>query len=85
LGVYNPGELIHPGGSVIVNPLGTIVAGPAHGEECILLADASPAEALLARRGFDVVGHYGRTDILGLMVRGKVLPLANEDAFFWPE
>lgn len=81
LGVYTPGELIHPGDSVIVDPLGTIVAGPAHGEERILLADASPAEALLARRGFDVVGHYGRADIFRFTVRGKELSLPSENAF----
>jgi nitrilase len=74
-------SLIHPGDSVIVDPLGPIVAGPAHGEERILLADASPAEALLARRDFDVVGHYGRADIFRFTVRGKELSLPSENAF----
>lgn len=85
LGVYAPGELIHPGESVIVDPLGTIVAGPARGEERILLADASPAEALLARRGFDVVGHYGRADIFRFTVRGQELSPPSENAFPTPE
>jgi nitrilase len=79
LGVYAPGELITPGDSLIVDPLGNIVAGPAHGEETMLLADASPDEALLARRGFDAVGHYGRADLFELAVRGVRVPLEIGD------
>jgi nitrilase len=79
LGVYEPGELIHPGDSVIVDPLGNIVAGPVRGEETMLLADAEPAQALLARRGFDAVGHYGRGDVFGLAVEGVNIPLQIGD------
>ncbi len=75
LGIYQLDELIGPGDSVIVDPLGNIVAGPAHGSETILYADA-PAEATLtARRGFDAVGHYGRGDIFSLTLRGVPIPL----------
>lgn len=75
LGVYQPDELIGPGDSVIVDPLGNIVAGPAQGSEIILYADA-PAEAtLIARRGFDAVGHYGRGDLFSLALRGVPIPL----------
>ncbi len=79
LGVYAPGEVINPGDSVIIDPLGNIVAGPAHGTETMLLADAAPAEALLARRGFDAVGHYGRADVFDLKVRGVTIPLEIGD------
>ncbi|HEY7346730.1 MAG TPA: carbon-nitrogen hydrolase family protein [Ktedonobacterales bacterium] len=79
LGVYAPGEVINPGDSVIVDPLGNIVAGPAHGTETILLADAAPAQALLARRGFDAVGHYGRADVFDLAVEGVSIPLQIGD------
>ncbi len=79
LGIYAPGELISPGDSVIVDPLGNIVAGPAHGTETILLADAVPAQALLARRGFDAVGHYGRADVFSFAVKGVTIPLEIGD------
>ncbi|HLV98898.1 MAG TPA: carbon-nitrogen hydrolase family protein [Ktedonobacterales bacterium] len=79
LGVYEPGALINPGDSVIIDPLGKIVAGPAHGTETILLADADPAQALLARRGFDAVGHYGRGDVFDLTVEGVRVPLQIGD------
>jgi len=80
LGVYAPGEVINPGDSVIVDPLGNIVAGPAHGTETMLLADAAPAQALLARRGFDAVGHYGRADVFDLAVKGVSIPLEIGDS-----
>ena len=80
LGVYAPGELISPGDSVIVDPLGNIVAGPAHGTETMLLVDALPAQALLARRGFDPVGHYGRGDIFDLSIKGITIPLEIGDS-----
>jgi nitrilase len=79
LGVYTPGELINPGDSVMIDPLGKVVAGPAHGTETMLLADADPAQALLARRGFDAVGHYGRADVFDLAVEGISIPLQIED------
>lgn len=75
LGVYQPGELIAPGDSIIVDPLGNIVAGPAHGSETIIYADAPPQAALVARRGFDAVGHYGRGDIFSLTLRGVPISL----------
>jgi nitrilase len=79
LGVYAPDEMITPGDSVIVDPLGHIVAGPAHGVEAILYADANPDEALHARRGFDAVGHYGRADVFALAVNGIAVPLEIGD------
>ena len=75
LGVYESGELINPGDSVIVDPLGNIVAGLAHGSETILYAEAPAQAALLARRGFDAVGHYGRGDIFSLSLHGVSIPL----------
>lgn len=79
LGIYAPGELISPGDSVIVDPLGNIVAGPAHGTETILLSDEAPSQALLARRGFDAVGHYGRADVFSLAVKGVPITLEIGD------
>ncbi len=57
-----PDELL-TGNSVIVDPGGTVVAGPVAGREEILYADCDPAAILAARRVFDVAGHYSRPDL----------------------
>jgi nitrilase len=58
----------NPGDSVIVDPSGTIVAGPLHEKHGILYADCDPARASAAKRTLDVAGHYGRPDIFRLEV-----------------
>jgi nitrilase len=60
-------EWINPGDSVIVSPLGTVVAGPLHQQHGILYADCEVATAA-ARRTLDVTGHYSRPDIFSLEV-----------------
>lgn len=52
------------GGACIVSPGGAIVAGPLYDTEGIVVADCDLREALHAKRYFDVVGHYGRADVL---------------------
>ena len=56
------------GGSVIVSPLGRVLAGPAYGEECILTADLDLGEIAEGKYDLDVVGHYLRPDIFRLTV-----------------
>ena len=46
------------GGSMIVDPLGKIVAGPLYDEEGILYAEINRSEIVRAKLDFDVVGHY---------------------------
>jgi nitrilase len=58
----------NPGDSVIVDPGGTVVAGPLHEKHGILYADCDPARAAAAKRTLDVAGHYGRPDIFRLEV-----------------
>jgi predicted amidohydrolase len=57
-----PDELL-VGNSVIVDPWGTLLAGPVAGREEILYADCDRSAILAARRVFDVAGHYRRPDI----------------------
>ena len=59
---------VESGNSVIVDPTGKIMAGPARREETILYADADLASVRAARRFFDPVGHYSRPDIFQLHV-----------------
>src|SRR5205085_1342003 len=47
-------EWIHPGESVVVDPLGKVVAGPLRKEKGLLVADCDPARVLTARRTLDV-------------------------------
>ncbi len=58
----------NPGDSVIVDPGGTVVAGPLHEKHGILYADCDPSRAAAAKRTLDVAGHYGRPDIFRLEV-----------------
>ena len=52
------------GGACVVSPSGEMIAGPLYDAEGILFADCDLKEALHAKRYFDVVGHYGRSDVL---------------------
>jgi len=56
------------GGSVIVGPLGDVLAGPLRGEEGLVVAEVDTAELTRARYDFDVVGHYARPDVFSLSV-----------------
>lgn len=49
-----------------MSPTGVVVAGPVYDAEAIVFADCDLRETLHAKRYFDVVGHYGRTDVLGV-------------------
>lgn len=58
-------EELCPGGSVIVSPLGAILAGPLFGEAGALVAELDLEDIPRAKLDFDVVGHYSRPDIFG--------------------
>lgn len=58
------------GGSVIVSPMGEVLAGPSYGSEVLLAATIDLDEIVRARFDLDVVGHYSRPDIFTLQVTG---------------
>jgi nitrilase len=64
-------EILSRGGSVIVGPLGDILAGPLFDREDLLLAEIDLTEIVQARLDFDVVGHYARPDVFQLSVNEK--------------
>jgi len=59
-------DTIGRGGSAILAPDGSYLAGPLYDAEGILYAELDPARVLEERQRFDAVGHYSRPDVLGL-------------------
>ena len=62
-------DILGHGGSAILAPDGSYLAGPLYDEEGILYADLEPDTLLAERQRFDAVGHYSRPDVLQLTVR----------------
>lgn len=56
------------GGSVIVGPLGDVLAGPLTDQTGLLTAEIDTADLIRARYDFDVTGHYARPDVFELHV-----------------
>lgn len=79
----SPREVIR-GGSLIVGPLGEILAGPVYDAETMLTADVSLERIAEAKFDFDVTGHYARPDIFQLRVneapQAAVVTEHTEDA-----
>jgi nitrilase len=71
--LYKPDEWINDGDAVVINPAGTVAAGPLHREKGILYAEIDVEAARRARRSLDVCGHYSRPDIFSLAVNRKPL------------
>ncbi len=66
-------EIMCRGGSVIVSPLGDVLAGPLYDAEGILYADLDLADVARSKLDFDVVGHYARPDVFQLVVDERPL------------
>ena len=64
------------GGSVIVNPQGSILAGPHNGSETVLIADFNRDEIAEGKFDLDVAGHYARPDVFRLTVNERPTPAA---------
>jgi nitrilase len=73
-GVEPHGDWMLDGYSVIVDPAGTVLAGPLVREEAILHASLDLDAARARRRLFDPVGHYNRPDVFRLVVDDRPKP-----------
>ena len=62
-------DVIGRGGSAILAPDGSYLAGPLYDEEGALYAELDPARLDAERQRFDPAGHYHRPDVLRLKVR----------------
>lgn len=63
-----PETVLMRGGSMIVAPLGEVLAGPSYEGETILYAEIEPDAVVRGKYDFDVVGHYARPDVFSLSV-----------------
>jgi nitrilase len=75
-----PGDLVNQlpddysgssGGSVIINPLGKIIAGPLFNCEGRLSAEIDHREIIKGKMDFDPIGHYARPDIFQFKYSAK--------------
>jgi nitrilase len=64
----DPEALVSRGGSCIVDPFGTVLAGPLWDREGIVTAEIDLAAIVRAQYDFDPVGHYSRPDVFSLNV-----------------
>ncbi|WP_283091538.1 carbon-nitrogen hydrolase family protein [Gluconobacter sphaericus] len=67
----NPETVLIRGGSVIINPLGEIIAGPIYDREAIIAADIDLDDVIRGKYDLDVAGHYARPDIFNLQVNNE--------------
>jgi nitrilase len=64
-------DVIGRGGSAVLAPDGSYLAGPLYGEEGVLYAELDPALLRAERQRFDPAGHYHRPDVLRLKVKSR--------------
>ncbi len=69
------GEWINAGDSTIVDPEGTILAGPAHKTQEIIYAEVDPRRMRGPQWMLDVAGHYARPDVFELIVHTEPRPV----------
>lgn len=69
-----PETVMGHGGSMIVSPLGQVLAGPVFDREETLIATLDMDDLDLAKMDLDVVGHYSRDDIFQLLVNESPTP-----------
>jgi nitrilase len=73
-GEHGPDDVLCRGASVIVSPLGEILAGPETESEAILRAEIDLGRIAEGKYDFDVVGHYARPDVFRLTVNEQPTP-----------
>ncbi|GAB3752253.1 carbon-nitrogen hydrolase family protein [Spirosoma pomorum] len=64
-------EIMSAGGSVIISPLGEVLAGPLWNEEGLLTAELDFSLLAKSKLDFDCVGHYARPDVFQLTVANQ--------------
>ncbi|NAS32867.1 nitrilase [Flavobacteriaceae bacterium R38] len=75
--VANEPDEMCPGGSIIVSPMGKVLAGPLYGEEGVLTAEIDLDDIIKSKLDFDTIGHYSRPDIFDFNVNGQPEPIKD--------
>jgi nitrilase len=75
----DPSTELIGGGSLIIGPLGNVLAGPVRGREAVLVADIDLDDAIRGKYDLDVAGHYARPDIFTLTVNERPRAAVNFD------
>jgi nitrilase len=70
----DPDDIVCRGGSCIVDPFGTVLAGPEFAGEALLTADIDLAAITRGKFDLDVTGHYARPDVFRLVVNESDTP-----------
>jgi nitrilase len=76
----NPDTELIKGGSVIISPMGEILAGPVYGKEAVLSAELDLDEVVRGKFDLDVAGHYARPDVFRLTVDMRARDAVDYDA-----
>lgn len=66
--LINEPDSMSRGGSVIISPMGEVLAGPLWNKEGLLTADLDFSVLAKSKLDFDCVGHYARPDVFQLTV-----------------
>ena len=61
-------DIMSAGGSVIISPMGEVLAGPLWNQEGLLTAELDFSILAKSKLDFDVVGHYARKDVFNLEI-----------------
>jgi nitrilase len=69
-----PETVLMRGGSMIIDPLGKMLAGPVFNEDTLLTAELDMSIIPMAQMDFDAVGHYARPDVFSLHVNTAPQP-----------
>ena len=63
--------IMSSGGSVIISPMGDVLAGPLWNQEGLLVADLEFSILAKSKLDFDCIGHYARNDVFNLTVTNQ--------------
>lgn len=72
-------EIMSGGGSVIISPMGEVLAGPLWDKEGLLTADLDFSVLAKNKLDFDVVGHYARPDVFRFEAVGQPETFVNSE------
>lgn len=67
----DPDTVLINGGSLIISPLGEVLAEPVFGKSAIVMAEIDLDDIARGKFDLDVCGHYGRPDVFNLSVNTK--------------